>query len=106
MDYKIFTSQNGWFTLTIPKDWEEYDNEEENTYAFFNAQKWTGNFRITPFRWTELADPTEDKAAQFISDELNENNSAIKIRLGDFDCAHYKKDIQQDSEDFVIYYCT
>lgn len=63
MDYKKFTSQNGWFSLTLPVDWKEYEDGEEDTYAFFNAKSWTGNFRVTPFRWKQLADPKEDKAA-------------------------------------------
>ena len=105
MTHKKFTSRSGWFNLKLPIDWEEYDDDgEEDTYTFFNANNWTGNFRITPFRWTDLVDPNEDKAAEFIAEELNENDGATKIKLGDLDCAHYKKDLLQDGDDLVIYY--
>ncbi|TMI70670.1 MAG: DUF3805 domain-containing protein [Bacteroidetes bacterium] len=106
MSDKIFKSQNGWFSLTLPIDWEEYDDDEtdERTYAFFNIKEWTGNFRITPFRWTNLVHPTEDKAAKYIAKELRKNHGATKITLGDFDCTYYRKDFLQDGDDLVIYY--
>jgi hypothetical protein len=106
MNYKKFTSQSGWFSLTLPEEWDEYDDGEENTYAFFNSKSWTGNFRITPFQWTDVADPTEDKAAQFIADEMKDNNASIKIKIGDFESVHYKKDFRQDSDSLVVYYWT
>jgi len=105
MTHKKFTSRSGWFNLTLPTDWEEYDDDgEEDTYAFFNANNWTGNFRITPFRWADLLDPNEDKAGEFIAEELNENDGAVKIKLEDLDCVHYKKDLLQDGGDLLIYY--
>ncbi len=104
MNFKTFTSQNDWFSLTIPIEWQEYDDGEEDTCAFFNAKSWTGNFRITPLRWTKILDPAEDKAAQFIAEELAENKDATQIKLGLFDCAHYKKCIKQDGEELVVYY--
>jgi hypothetical protein len=106
MSYKKFTSQSGWFSLTLPVDWEEYDDgdSDEGTYAFFNAKEWTGNFRITSFRWKNLVDPSEDKAAKYIKEALNENPGSTKLKLGEFDCAHYKKDLLQDGDDLLIYY--
>jgi Domain of unknown function (DUF3805) len=106
MSYKKFTSPSGWFSLTLPVDWEEYDDDDtdEGTYAFFNAKEWTGNFRITCFRWTNLGDPGEDKSKKYIQEELNENPGATKLKLGDLDCAHYKKDLPQDGDDLLIYY--
>jgi len=104
MDFKTFTSQNGWFSLTLPADWEEYEDGEEDTYAFFNSKSWTGNFRVTPFRWTNIVDPEEDKAAKFIEEEVIENKGATKIKLGDFECAYYKKDIEQDGDKLIVYY--
>ena len=106
MNIKNFTSQNGWFTLTIPEYWEEYDDGDEDTYSFFNTMKWSGNFRITSFRWLDIEDPNEDKAAQYISDELTEYNQAIKLKIGNLECAYYKKDFQQENKNLLIYYWT
>jgi hypothetical protein len=103
MTFKKFVSQNGWFSLSLPVNWEEYDAEEENTYAFFNASSWTGNLRITPLRLTEPVDPA--KIEEFIEDELSNNEGATRVMLGNLDCAFYKKDFLQDGEDdLLIYY--
>lgn len=104
MEFKKFTSPNSWFVLTIPEEWEASKDEDEGTYGFYNAKEWTGNFRITPFRWTDAIDLNEDKAAQFIADEIKENSDAKKLMIREFDCAFYKEEIKQDDEDFVIYY--
>jgi len=103
MKKSLFVSENGWFSLSLPVNWEEYDAEEENTYAFFNASSWTGNFRITPLRLAEPADP--NNVGQFIEAELSNNEGASRIILGNLDCAFYKKDFLQDGEDdLLIYY--
>jgi hypothetical protein len=34
MKSKTFTSQNGCFSLTLPIEWNESDDGEENTYTF------------------------------------------------------------------------
>lgn len=103
MTFKRFVSQNGWFSLSLPVNWSEYDDEEENTYAFFNTSFWTGNLRITPYK---LAEPVEPgKVGQFIEDELSNNEGSTRIILGDLDCVFYKKDLPQDEEDdLLIYY--
>ena len=92
--------------MTLPSEWEEYDDEEERTSAFFNAKSWTGNLRVIPFRWSKLNNQNDDKISQYISKELEENEGATNIKLGDFNCVHYKKELIQDGEEFVIYYWT
>jgi hypothetical protein len=97
---KTFIAPNESFSLILPQDWDEYDDGEDYTFAFFNAKSWTGNLRITPFYWTKA-----DKTSQeFIQDELAVNIDAVKITLGSFDCVHYKKTVEQNGENLVIYY--
>ena len=104
MNSKTFTSKGGWFSLTLPVDWEEYDDGEEGTSAFFNSKSWTGNLRITPVRLENIADPTEDKAAKFIKERLANNRQAVKINLGEWDCVHYKQEVSENDQSFVLYY--
>ena len=104
MNSRTFTSQCGWFSFTLSADWEEYDDGEEGTYAFFNPKAWTGNLRITPIRWDNIADPAEDGIAKFIKKRLDNNKQAFKTKLGDWDCVHYRKDVEEDDEPFVVYY--
>lgn len=103
MNSRNFTSQGGWFSLTLPVNWKEYNDGEEGTYAFFNSKAWTGNLRITPIRWENIGDPI-DKAAKFIKKRLADNKQAVKIILGNWDCVHYKKEIKEGDNNFVVYY--
>jgi hypothetical protein len=103
-DNKTFTSPDKRIRLTIPIDWEQYDDGVENTFAFFNAKYWTGNFRLTPFYWTEPTDSQANKALEFIMEELDKNPSAEKLSIGNYQCAHYKENLTYDNEQLVIYY--
>lgn len=104
MSFKNFTSDDKKFSIELPNDWEEYDDGDEKTYAFFNASTWSGNLRITAFRWPNSTDNSRDKAAEFIEEDLAENDGAIKVKLGEWVCTYYKKDLVQDGENLLIYY--
>ena len=103
MNIKTYNLKNGWFSLTLPDHWDEYDDGDEGTFAFFDTKNYSGNLRITPFHW-ENAKPGENKAAQYINEETDENEGAIGIKIGNDHGVHYKKDIIQDGEELVIYY--
>jgi hypothetical protein len=104
MSQAQFPLKTGFFTLELPKDWAEYDDGEEGTFAFFDQDSWSGNLRISPFVWTLETGVKVDQTEKFISEELSENPGAIKIQCGELNCAHYKKEIEQDGEKYVIYY--
>ena len=103
MNSKNFTSPGGWFSFTLAVDWKEYNDGEEGTYAFFNYKSW-GNLRITPIRWENIPDSSEDKAAIFIKKRLASNKQAVKIKLGEWDCVHYKQEVNENDQSFVVYY--
>jgi hypothetical protein len=98
MNYWKFSSPANWFSTTLPENWAEYD-DEEGTYAFFNTDKWSGNFRITPFRW----EGNPNKAIEYISSELKENANAVAIKIGDWDAAFYSK---KATDGTLIYFWT
>jgi hypothetical protein len=106
MTWKQFVSPDERLLLMLPELWEQYDDGDENTYAFFDTQQWSGNLRITPFYWPETGDDGRDRAQEFVDDEFNDNENAIRLKIGGFDGAHYKKGIQQDGDDLVVYYWT
>jgi hypothetical protein len=103
MDYKTFVSPQGWFSLQLPPNWDQYE-DEEGTYAFFDTIRWTGNFRLTPLKWEAHTD--SNKTADFLQGELNDNQNSVKSKIGSFDCVSYKKYTIQDNEEFVMYYWT
>jgi len=102
MNYINFTSNDKRFSLALPDDWSEYDDGEENTHAFFNTIKWTGNFRITYFHWPNNQDKSKNKAEEYFEEETAENIGSVKVKLGDWECVHYKKDIIQADDNLVI----
>jgi hypothetical protein len=61
----------------------EYD-DEDNVFAFFNTEKWSGNLRITHFRWEDVMDAV-DKAFLYKQSELKDNPNSIIVKLGDWD---------------------
>ncbi|HEY8999725.1 MAG TPA: DUF3805 domain-containing protein [Mucilaginibacter sp.] len=97
MNYWEFSSSSGWFSTTLPENWSEYE-DDEGTYAFFNTSEWSGNLRITPYRWEEGG---VDKGPQYVQDELNENEDAVLTKLGDWEAAFYSGEASEDS---IIYY--
>ncbi len=90
-DTRVFISPDAKFSLTLPQYWEEYDDGEESTFAFFNSNSWTGNFRITPLYWTQHTDNKTNKCLEFIEEEMGTEPHAQRMIFGDFDCAHCSK---------------
>lgn len=106
-----FRSQNGRFSLTLPTGWFEYDDSEEDddsmTYAFFNSstEDWSGNLRITPYRWSKSGDPTVDNAARHVQSVLKDTPDAVKIKLGQLVLAFYTEEDSDGEETKAFYYC-
>lgn len=99
---KHFTSTNGWFGVDIPPDWDEYDDGEEGTYAFFNSKNWTGNLRITPLKVSNSSG--RDAAAESLESGIKKNRTAQRIKLGDLDAIYYKEEVEQDGKKMIMYY--
>jgi hypothetical protein len=93
-----FTTPDALFSWVLPPDWSEYD-DDEGTYCFFNTISWTGNFRITPLKLNP-----KNSVASTISEQISNNANAIEVKIGDYDCAFYKRDITQDEDSLVIYF--
>ena len=107
MNNKIFTSDNGWFTLTLPDYWDQYELEdEEGTYGFFNskAEDWTGNLRVTLIKLTSDKELHDSMTATYLDKQIQEKAGAIRIMIGNFDCVFYKEDSNYDPEGLLLYY--
>ena len=103
MEYQDFTSEQGWFTMKIPPNWSEYD-DEEGTYAFFDTSHWTGNFRVTPLK---IDGPdNSDSLKNYIDDDYNKNKdlNPVRSKVNDFNCVSYSKRIDQDGDKQTLYY--
>jgi len=103
MDYWEFISDQNLFGLKLPENWAEYDDEDDN-FAFFNTEKWSGNLRITHFRWKNVVDES-DKAALYSGSELAKNPSAIVVKLGLWDATFYSQETK-DGEGIIYFWYT
>jgi hypothetical protein len=85
-----FISPGGWFSLEYPASWAEFEDTED-TFLFYNPNKWNGNFRISAFR-----DSAKDYANQCISWELKNNPTSTKIKVGEWECAYSAETFQEE----------
>ena len=101
---KTFISPREWFKFEQPIDWT-FEDEGEGTYLFYNKEHWKGSFRITPLRIG--GDDTisiKQKIQEHLNEELEKNEGATKVLVGDREMIHYSKKIQQDNHDLQISY--
>lgn len=100
MSGKKFISPGAWFSMIYPSQWNEYE-DMEGSFLFYNPNNWTGNFRISAFK----KDPSLPGAFQYgkesVNNELNNNQAASLIKVGNFDCAYSKEMFEEEGSYFV-----
>lgn len=86
-----YISPGSWFALEYPKGWGEFE-DEENSFLFYNPNKWSGNFRISAYLG-------EDRhyAAACIDEELKGNGGARRVKVGNWDCAYLTESFQENN---------
>lgn len=92
---KKFISPGAWFSMTYPADWNEFE-DGEGCFLFYNANEWTGNFRISAYKGHA------GYGKEAICLELKENASAVSVRVGGLECAYTKEMFEEDG----VYYTT
>jgi len=84
-----YISPGGWFSLEYPATWCESEDTEE-TFLFYNPNKWNGNFRISAYK-----DAAKDYARQCIAYELKQNPTSTSVRIGEWECAYSAETFQE-----------
>ncbi|WP_187263605.1 DUF3805 domain-containing protein [Pontibacter beigongshangensis] len=102
MEFREFTSEQEWFIIKVPSNWEEFP-DGKGTYAFYDEDNWTGNFRITPLKWDNLKGI--DKSPEYLTQEYEENISKNpkRLKLGAHDCVFYKEYLQEEENEVLMY---
>ncbi|WP_286031248.1 DUF3805 domain-containing protein [Phocaeicola coprophilus] len=85
-----YISPGSWFSLEYPNDWREFEDEEDS-FLFYNPEKWNGNFRISAYRG-ESAKYAQDCMA----DELQQNQSARREQAGPWACVYSAETFQEN----------
>ena len=86
-----YISPGSWFALEYPAGWHEFEDTEDS-FLFYNPEKWSGNFRISAFRGGD-----ENYAAECLDYELQQNRGAKRVKIGAWECAYSTEDFQEDN---------
>jgi hypothetical protein len=105
-DSWLFTTPDKKYSWQLPSYWEQYDDGEEDTYAFFYMSSSIGNLRITPVILHGSPGSQKDKATQFIEEEIQQNRDAVKVTLGDYEGVFYESETIQNDIQCPVYYWT
>jgi hypothetical protein len=93
-----FISPGVWFSLIYPSSWNEFEDAEDS-FLFYNPNKWTGNFRISAYR----DDRNSKYGKESVDYELKENKNATQVKLGDLICAYSKEMFQEEGAYYVTH---
>ena len=91
-----FISPGGWFSIEYPKNWHEFEDSEES-FLFYNPDSWTGNFRISAFRGEK------NYGQQCVAYELEENKTAVSVKVGNWNCAYSAETFQENGEWYTMF---
>ena len=92
-----YISPGSWFSLEYPLGWHEFEDAEDS-FLFYNPDKWSGNFRISAFRGEHA-----DYADECVDYELQNNVVAQQVQVAGWTCAFSKEDFQEEGVDYTSY---
>lgn len=97
MNYKKFTSNQGWINFNYPSNLINVE-EEEGTYLFYTED--TGSFRMTPLK---LEGKTDFDAEQYLKDICDENNGELFTNQESLRYIFYISKSVDEDEDLTIF---
>ena len=92
-----YISPGSWFSLEYPVGWHEFEDAEDS-FLFYNPEKWSGNFRISAFRGEHA-----DYADECVDYELKQTRGSKKVKVGDWTCAFSKEDFLEEGITYTSY---
>ena len=95
--YKKFIAPDGWFAMEYPASWCEFE-DTENTFLFYNPERWTGNFRISAYRGHGAY------AREVMEQELREAAGAVQVMLGGHRCVYSQTRFEEEGVAYVTHF--
>lgn len=95
---RMYISPGSWFSLAYPSDWREFEDTEES-FLFYNPDKWTGNFRISAYRGDNRG-----YAKAGMDDELKHTRGAKLVRCGDWECVYGAESFQEKGNWYTTHF--
>ena len=85
-----YISPGSWFSLEYPSDWREFEDTEDS-FLFYNPDKWCGNFRISAF-----LGENNSYAKECIDYELSHTPGTCRQKVGNWECAYSTENFQEN----------
>lgn len=85
-----YIAPGSWFSLEYPSDWREFE-DTENSFLFYNPDKWCGNFRISAFMGEN-----RNYARECIDYELKQAPGTCKVKVGNWECVYSTENFQEN----------
>ena len=73
-----YISPGSWFLLEYPAGWHEFEDTEDS-FLFYNPEKWNGNFRISAFKGQD-----KKYAEECMDYELKNNRTSRLVKVGEW----------------------
>ncbi|MCE2615481.1 DUF3805 domain-containing protein [Phocaeicola oris] len=94
---KKYISPGSWFSLEYPTNWNEFEDEED-TFLFYNPNKWNGNFRISATKGKD-----NRYGDECLRSELRENPFAVITVIGKVQCAFSSESFRENGNVYTSY---
>lgn len=90
-----YISPGSWFSLEYPDSWCESEDAEDS-FLFFNPEKWNGNFRISAYRGEN-----RNYARDCMAGELKHTSGARQVRIGKWECVYLTENFREEGNDYT-----
>lgn len=97
IENKRFIAPGGWFAMSYPAAWSEFE-DGEGSFLFYNPNQWDGNFRISAFRGNSAY------AEANLQDELRQRPSAQLVRVGEWRCAYSSEEFEEEGVAYTTHW--
>lgn len=85
-----YIAPGSWFSLEYPESWREFEDTEDS-FLFYNPNKWSGNFRISAYQGEN-----DRYASECIAYELKQVKGAHLVKVGNWECAYSTENFQEN----------
>lgn len=93
---KKFIAPGGWFSMTYPATWYEFEDAEDS-FLFYNPDEWTGNFRLSAFKgWKGYGD-------ECVKTDLESGADNHKVKIGPWRCSASMQIIEENGELYLMH---
>jgi hypothetical protein len=99
---KKFIAPGCWFSMIYPTNWNEFE-DSENSFLFYDPEKWTGNFRISAFRENLTASDYQHFGDDACQNDLKNNISAKAVEVGNYHCSYSQVEFEEDGNKYITH---